>query len=107
MLPKIDLHLVVRYASSHNVHQGKHRLLYPHHHAQLNLLVGNYSHIGSNVSDRIVVTQENGRLLEVALSGKVSEIVNLDEIGLGCPLGIACNHNSLAITTSTGWLVLI
>ncbi|BCL38461.1 hypothetical protein [Nostoc sp. MS1] len=78
-------------------------------------IVGNYPDVESNVGDglhpsvahRIVVTQEDGRLLEVSLSGKVTEIVNLQEIGLGFPSGIACNQDSLAITTSTGWVVLI
>ncbi len=69
-------------------------------------IVGNYPNIESK-GDRIVVTQEDGRLLEVALSGEVTEIVNLNEVGLGSPLGIACNEDSLAVTTSTGWLVLI
>ncbi len=61
--------------------------------------------------DRIFVTQEDGNILQISLTGQVEPIANLIEAGLGIPLAITNSipdsQGTCLVTTSMGWLVQI
>jgi hypothetical protein len=61
----------------------------------------------ASYSDLFIVAQENGAILQVSASGKVTPIVNLVETGYGIPFGVAIHHPNFLVTTNSGNLLQI
>ena len=57
--------------------------------------------------DGFAVTQEDGQLLQISVSGKIKAIANLDSAGLGKPLGVIYDQDNCIVATNAGFLVKV
>lgn len=60
-----------------------------------------------NADRTIVVTQENGKLLGISNSGKITPIADLNSSGFGMPLAIVAMGADYLVTTTTGLFVQV